>query len=129
MFVIRRLPLVKLDNMSDINEEQFLQNYQSTNRNQNSTPNDALQNAPKDILDAFQLFKQYMDVNVDKLETKLIDAQDLVSKNRRRMFQSSSSMKEARYNTNLMKKHKMALINFISKFHKVKRRLLKQHLS
>jgi hypothetical protein len=105
MFVIRRLPLVKLDNMSDINEEQFLQNYQSTNRNQNSTPNDALQNAPKDILDAFQLFKQYMDVKVDKLETKLIDAQDLVSKNRRRMFQSSSSMKEARYNTNLMKKH------------------------
>ena len=81
MLVIRRLPLVKLDNMSDINEEQFLPNYQSTNRNQNSTPNDALQNASKDILDAFQLFKQYMDVKVDKLETKLIDAQDLVSKN------------------------------------------------
>ena len=70
----------KLDNMSDINEEQLLQDDQSTNRNQNSTPNDELQNAPKDILDAFQLFKQYMDVKVDKLESKLIDAQDLMSK-------------------------------------------------
>ena len=66
--------------MSDINEEQLLQNDQSTNRNQNSTPNDELQNAPKDILDAFQLFKQYMNVKVDKLEIKLIDAQDLMSK-------------------------------------------------
>ena len=81
MLAFSTVDVSKLDNMSDINEEQFLQNYQSTNRNQNSTPNDALQNAPKDILDAFQLFKQYMDVKVDKLETKLIDAQDLVSKN------------------------------------------------
>jgi len=70
----------KLDNMSDINEEQLLQDDQSTNRNQNSTHNDELQNAPKDIFYAFQLFKQYMDVKVDKLENKLIDAQDLISK-------------------------------------------------
>ena len=105
MLAFSTVDVSRLDNMSDINEEQLLQNDQSTNRNQNSTPNDELQNAPKDILDAFQLFKQYMNVKVDKLETKLIDAQDLMSKKFRRMFQSSSSMKETRYNTHFMKKH------------------------
>jgi hypothetical protein len=80
MLAFSTVDVSKLDNMSDTNEEQLLQNDQSTNRNQNSTPNDELQNAPKDILDTFQLFKQYMNVKVDKLEIKLIDAQDLMSK-------------------------------------------------
>jgi len=71
----------KLDNMSDINEDQHLQDDQSTNQNQNSTPNDELPNAPEDIFDAFQLLKQYMDDKLNKLETKLIDAQDLMPKN------------------------------------------------
>jgi hypothetical protein len=42
MLAFSTVDVSKLDNMSDINEEQLLQNDQSTNRNQNSTSGQVL---------------------------------------------------------------------------------------